>query len=150
MKIPVNSVNIGPVHRKDVLKAMKSIGEKRKREFATILAFDVKIMPDAMNFAEDNGIKVFSANIIYHLFDSFTEYVKECTDKRKEDEGTKAVFPCILEMVKGACFNQKAPLIIGVEVKEGVLKIGTPLCIPSKDGLRLGKVESIELNKKPA
>jgi len=149
MKIPVTSVNIGPVHKKDVLKAMKSIGENRKREFATILAFDVKVMPEAQNFAEENGIKVFTANIIYHLFDSFTAYVKECSDKRKEEEGTKAVFPAILEMVKGACFNQKAPIIIGVTVKEGVLKIGTPLVVPSKDNLKLGKVESIELNKKP-
>lgn len=53
-------------------------------------------------------------------------------------------------MVKGACFNQKAPIIIGVKVKEGVLKIGTPLIVPTKDKVRIGKVESIEANKKPA
>jgi translation initiation factor 5B len=48
MKIPVTSINIGPVHKKDVLKAMKSLqGENIQKEFATILAFDVKIMPDA-------------------------------------------------------------------------------------------------------
>ena len=52
-------------------------------------------------------------------------------------------------MVKGACFNSKDPIIIGVECKEGVLKIGTPLCIPDREDLKIGRVSSIELNKKP-
>lgn len=133
MKIPVTSINIGPVHKKDILKAMKSLqGEKVQKEFATILAFDVRIMPDAQQFADDNEITIFTANIIYHLFDQFTEYVKKCRDERKSDEGSKAVFPCLLEMVKGAIFHVKDPLVIGVTVKAGMLKIGTPLCIPDK------------------
>eukprot|EP00347_Sterkiella_histriomuscorum_P017153 403350465 len=150
MKIPVTAINIGPVHKKDILKAMKSIaGEFKEREFATVLAFDVKITPEAQQFAEENEIKIFTANIIYHLFDQFTEYVKKCRDERKTDEGTKAVFPCLLEIVKGAIFNNKNPIIIGVTVKAGILKVGTPLCIPEKGNLRIGTVESIELNSKP-
>lgn len=150
MKIPVTCVNIGPIHRKDVLKACKAKAtERSKKEFATILAFDVRIMPDAAKFAEEEGIKIFSANIIYHLFDSFTEYVKKCKEDRKIEDGSKAVFPCILEMVKDACFNSKSPIVIGVNVKEGVLRVGTPLCIPDRENLRLGTVISMELNKKP-
>lgn len=52
-------------------------------------------------------------------------------------------------MVKDACFNTKSPIIIGVNVIEGVLKIGTPICVPDKENLKLGIVTSIELNKKP-
>lgn len=151
-KIPVSSVSIGPLHKKDVMKAMKSVtgGEHQHHaEFATCLCFDVRVMPDAQKYADENGIKIFTAKIIYHLFDQFTEYVETCRNDRKSELGAKAVFPCMLEMVKGACFNQKAPIIIGVEVKEGVLKIGTPLCIPDKDCIKIGKVESMEINKKP-
>ena len=134
MKIPVTSINIGPVYKKDILKAMKSIqGENPMKEFATVLAFDVKVLPDAQQFADDNGIMVFTANIIYHLFDQFKEYVEKCRGDRKSDEGSKAVFPCVLEMVKGAVFHVKDPLVIGVTVKAGMLKIGTPLCIPDKE-----------------
>lgn len=106
-------------------------------------------MPDAIKFAEEEDIKIFTANIIYHLFDDFTLYVKKCQDERKVDDGNKAVFPCILEMVKGACFNQKSPIVIGINVKEGILRVGTPLCIPDRDNLRLGVVQSMEINKKP-
>lgn len=48
--IPVCAVNIGPVHKKDVLKAMKSTttaNEKANKEYACLLAFDVKVMPEA-------------------------------------------------------------------------------------------------------
>ena len=83
------------------------------------------------------------------MFDSFEEYVKKCREERKSEEGGKAVFPCLLEIVKGAVFNSKNPIIIGVTVKAGILKIGTPLCIPEKGNLRIGTVESIELNSKP-
>ena len=83
------------------------------------------------------------------MFDSFTEYLKVCKEERKVEDGNKAVFPCILEMVKDACFNSKSPIVIGVNVIEGVLRIGTPLCLPDKENLRLGFVSSIELNKKP-
>jgi len=106
-------------------------------------------MPDAQQFAEDNGITIFTANIIYHLFDQFEAHVKKCRDDRKAEDGAKAVFPCLLEMVKGAVFHVKDPLVIGVTVKAGLLKIGTPLCIPDKGFQRIGRVESIELNGKP-
>ena len=69
-QIPVSSVNIGPVHKKDVLKAMKNLAKTEvvaKKEYACLLAFDVKVMPDAQQFAEENGIRVFTARIIYHL-----------------------------------------------------------------------------------
>jgi len=49
------------------MKAMKSVGTdkmagvQKNKEFATVLAFDVRVMPDAQAFADENGIKVFSA-----------------------------------------------------------------------------------------
>lgn len=49
-----------------------------KKEFATILAFDVRVTPEAQKFADEEGIQIFTAQIIYHLFDEFTAYVKKC------------------------------------------------------------------------
>ena len=43
-------------------------------------------------------------------------------------------------MVKDACFNQKNSIIIGAKVVEGILKVGTPLCVPDRDCLKLGVV----------
>lgn len=56
-----------------------------------------------------------------------------------------AVFPAIIKQVQA--FNKKDPLIIGVDVLEGILRVGTPICIPSKNNIEIGVVESIEKNK---
>ena len=60
------------------MKVLAVEEKKIKKEFATILAFDVKVTPEAQKFADEEGIKIFTANIIYHLFDEFTAYVKAC------------------------------------------------------------------------
>jgi translation initiation factor 5B len=41
--IPVSHINIGPIFKKDVMRA-NIMNEKGQPEFATILAFDVKVL----------------------------------------------------------------------------------------------------------
>nr|POF00410.1 eukaryotic translation initiation factor 5b [Quercus suber] len=42
----------------------------------------------------------------------------------------------------------KDPIVLGVDVLEGILKIGTPICIPQRDFIDIGRVASIENNHK--
>ena len=67
------------------------------------------------------------------MFDEFTAYVKKCQEDRKDSGGTSAIFPCTVDIVKDAVFNRGAPIIIGVQVTAGFLKVGTPLCVPEKE-----------------
>ena len=39
-----------------------------------MLAFDVRVERDAQEMAESLKVKIFTADIIYHLFDQFTAY----------------------------------------------------------------------------
>lgn len=50
----------------------------------------------------------------------------------------------VAQIMKEHVFNMKDPIIVGMEVMEGNLRVGTPLCIPAKDGLEIGRVTSIE------
>ena len=52
-------------------------------------------------------------------------------------------------MIPDAIFNKSDPIIAGFNVKAGVLKVGTPLCVPDKENLKIGVVESIEKDRKP-
>lgn len=148
-KIPVCGVSIGPVYKKDIIKAQGQLEKLKRREYATVLAFDVKITPEGQEYADSVGVKIFAADIIYHLFDRFTEYVKQIRDEEKaaEGKGKEAIFPCVLKIIQ--TFRVKDPIILGVDILGGVLKIGTPLCVPEKGNLIIGKVQSIEFNKKP-
>ena len=121
-------------------------------EYAAILAFDVKIEKDAEELATDLGVRLFKADIIYHLFDQFTAYMRDLQEQKKREMAPMAIFPCVLHIVPGCVFTKRSPLVIGVEVTQGSVRIGTPICTinPSdKTPVYLGRVTSIELNHRP-
>lgn len=67
-KIPVSGINIGPVHKKDVMRCA-TVLEKAK-ELACILCFDVPVDKDAERLADELGIKLFKG--LYINFSSFS------------------------------------------------------------------------------
>ncbi|XP_026402507.1 eukaryotic translation initiation factor 5B-like [Papaver somniferum] len=146
VNIPVSGISIGPVHKRDVMRA--SVMLERKKEYATILAFDVKVTPEARELAEESGVKIFIADIIYHLFDQFKAYIDNLKEEKKKDAAEEAVFPCLLQIMPNCVFNKKDPIVLGVDILEGILKIGTPICIPSRDFIDIGRIASIEINHK--
>lgn len=104
------------------------------------------------------GVKIFTADIIYHLFDQFTDYMDKLKQTKKEETLAEAVFPCRLKIIPEYIFNTKDPIVVGVEVVEGSLRIGTPIVVPSK-GVKfvtsfndkfceLGRVTSIQRDHK--
>ncbi|EED95382.1 predicted protein [Thalassiosira pseudonana CCMP1335] len=143
--IPVSAIGIGTIHKRDVTK-ISIMNEKGCPEYATILAFDVPVEREAREQAEEVNVRIFTADIIYHLFDQFTRFMEQLTEKRREDAAAIAVFPSIIKILPQHVFNQKDPIIVGVEVVEGILKVGTPLCVPALGGLTVGTVTSIESN----
>lgn len=97
-----------------------------------MLCFDVKVDREAQAYADEVGVKLFTADIIYHLFDSFTAYQKELVEQRRRETADLAVFPCVLKVV--AVFHQRDPIVVGIDVVEGSLRIGTPIAIPKASG----------------
>lgn len=59
-----------------------------------------------------------------------------------------AIFPCKLKILPQHVFSTRDPIIVGVIVEAGTLKIGTPLTVPSKEFVDIGIVTSIEVNHK--
>ena len=145
-KIPYAGIRIGPVVKKDVMKA--SIMLEHDSQYATILAFDVKIERDAQELADSLGVKIFQADIIYHLFDKFTAYREELKQRKRNENKHIAVFPCKLRILPQHIYNSRDPIVMGVMVEAGIVKEGTPICVPSKDFIDLGMVTSIEYDHK--
>lgn len=130
-KIPVSNVSIGDITKEDVMRSQNALlledERKRRKEHATILAFDVKALPDAEAYAKKSGVHIIQAKIIYHLCDEYKKWVTVCQNERKDQQRKDAVFPCILKPI--AFFNKKDPIVMGCDVVEGILKIGTPICV---------------------
>uniref|UniRef100_A0A8D2P1I9 Eukaryotic translation initiation factor 5B n=1 Tax=Zosterops lateralis melanops TaxID=1220523 RepID=A0A8D2P1I9_ZOSLA len=146
-EVPYSGINIGPVHKKDVMKA--SVMLEHDPQFAVILAFDVRIERDAQEMADSLGVRIFSAEIIYHLFDAFTKYRQDYKKQKQEEFKHIAVFPCKLKILPQFIFNSRDPIVMGVVVEAGQVKQGTPMCVPSKNFVEIGIVTSIEINHKP-
>lgn len=111
-KIPVSNINIGPVHKKDVTRCAAMLD--KTPELAVILAFDVPVDKDAERLAEENNIKIFKADIIYHLFDDFTKHNAAILEAKRKDAAPTAVWPCRLRILK--CFAKRDPIILGCDV----------------------------------
>ncbi|KAI0469427.1 hypothetical protein F4859DRAFT_515922 [Xylaria cf. heliscus] len=150
-KIPVANVGIGPVFKRDVMQCGTML--EKSPDFAVMLCFDVKVDKEAQAYADENGIKIFTADIIYHLFDSFKKHMDEQLERKKEESKLLAVFPCVLNTV--AVFNKTNPIVVGVDVVDGNLRVGTPIAAikqnpatGAKEVVSLGRVSSIERDHK--
>ncbi|TQV96580.1 hypothetical protein V2A60_003031 [Cordyceps javanica] len=150
-KIPVANVGIGPVYKRDVMQC--GIMLEKAPDLAIMMCFDVKVDKEAQQYADEQGIRIFTADIIYHLFDAFNAHMKEMLEKKREESKLLAVFPCVLKPV--AIFNKTGPIVIGVDVIDGQLKINTPIAAVKtnpitnvKEIIKLGRVTSIEREHK--
>lgn len=158
-KIPVSGINIGPVHKKDIMRSATML--EKAKELACILCFDVTVDKDAERMADEMGIRLFkgenmlsstkchflkfsTADIIYHLFDAFTAYNAEIVEAKRKDAAPSAVWPCRLKII--AAFCKRDPIILGVDILDGTLRIGTPLCVVKVDPTTQKK-EIIDLGK---
>ncbi|XP_030057275.1 eukaryotic translation initiation factor 5B [Microcaecilia unicolor] len=145
-EVPYAGINIGPVHKKDVMKA--SVMLEHDPQYAVILAFDVRIEREAQEMADGLGVRIFSAEIIYHLFDAFTKYRQDYKKQKQEEFKHIAVFPCKIRILPQFIFNSRDPIVVGVIIEAGQVKQGTPICVPSKNFVDIGIVTSIEINHK--
>nr|WCZ58416.1 translation initiation factor 5B [Paratrimastix eleionoma] len=143
-KVPVGSIDIGPIYKKDIIRA--SIMLEKKREYACILGFDVTVAAEAQQVADEMGVKIFTADIIYHLTQKFDRYLEEIREETRQAKAAEVVFPCQLSIVPNCIFNRADPIVIGVRVMAGQLRIGTPLVVMTKEDIDIGNVGSIEFN----
>lgn len=144
--VPYSGIRVGPVVKRDVMRAAAML--EHDPMYAVILAFDVKVEKDAQELADKEGVKIFSEETIYHLGDRYVEYIKEYKKKKQDEFRSVAVFPCKLKIIPTAIFNKRDPIVLGVTVDCGILRTGTPLCVPSKEFVEIGIVTSMEFDHK--
>ncbi len=157
MKIPVRNFAIGPVFRSHIIRAGRML--EVAAEYALILAFDVPIDKDAKEYADKEGVKIFSgrcffgslnnpdsviAMIIYHLFDAFKKYMSEVQEAKRQAALPNAVWPVRLSIIKA--FAHRDPIVLGVDIVEGSLRTGTPVGVVRNDK-ETGKRDIITLGK---
>jgi translation initiation factor 5B len=132
---------VGDVSKRDVVEA--SVVKSHEPLFGAILAFGVKILPDAEQEAANTDVQIFKEPIIYNLIDNYLEWLRSKREARIEQEFEKLVKPGKILVLEGFVFRRAKPAIFGVEILGGQLKPKHSL-IRAEDGADIGEVEQIQ------
>ncbi len=138
--IPIRLADVGDVSKRDVTEA--AIVKEKEELYGVVLAFNVKVLPDAEEEAESRGIPIFKHNIIYHLIDDYIRWLNEKREERIRSEFESLIKPSKLRVLPGCIFRRAKPAIVGVEVLAG--KIRPRLGLVNRRGRIIGEILQIQ------
>jgi len=143
-EVPVRLADVGNVSKSDVVEA--SFSGRKDKSLGAVLAFNVKVLPEAELEASSLGVKVFQDNIIYHLLDQYLEWRQKLKEEELEARLNQLIRPGKFMIIPGYVFRRSDPAIVGVEVLGGVIRPGYPLI--TVKGREIGKILAIRDNDK--
>jgi len=139
--VPVRLADVGDVSKRDVTEA--AVVKEHEPLYGVILAFNVKILPDAEEEAKSKGVQVFKEKIIYHLIDNYINWLKAQREAKIEHEFAFMVKPAKIRILEGYVFRRAKPAIVGVEILAGKIKPKLAL-IRAEDGEEIGEIQQIQ------
>jgi len=138
--VPIRLADVGDISKRDITEA--SVVKEHEPFYGAILGFNVKVLPDAQEEARNKGVKIFQHNIIYHLIDNYTQWMKSEQEALMLKEFEKFIKPSKLKILPGYVFRTAKPAIFGVEILAGTIKPKYPL-IGTK-GQDLGEILQLQ------
>jgi len=142
--IAIRRADIGDVSRRDVVET----GTVAKSDplLAAVLAFNVKVLPDAALEAEVQGIPIIQENVIYKLMETYEDWSKQKREEIRAKSLENFIRPGKFTLKLGFVFRRSHPAIVGVDVLGGVIKPKYP--VMRKDGRRVGIIREIQRERK--
>ena len=107
---------------------MKIIARNHNNDEYTpmIVNFGGNITEDAETYAKNNMVEIIESPIIYRLLENaIVFHKKQQQEFLSRHEKSAGIFPCKLKII--GIYRASDPIIIGVSVEEGSLRLGTPL-----------------------
>ncbi len=139
--IPIKRADIGSVTRGDIVEA--SAVRMNDKYRGVVLAFSVKVLPDAEQEARDSSVNVFSDQIIYSLIDNYLEWMNKEKDSEQKNE-LQALTPlCKFQFLKGGyTFRRNDPAVFGIEVLAGRLRQKSS--VMNSEGKTIGTIHQLQ------
>lgn len=138
--VQIKVADVGDVSRRDVTEAV--VVKEREPLNGVVLAFNVKVLPDAEEEARNRDVPIFRHKIIYHLIDDYLQWVKKEEETRLGEEFDRLVKPAKLKFLPGYVFRKAKPAVVGVEVLAGHIKPKQVLV--KENGRNVGEIMQIQ------
>ena len=140
-EIPVMHAEVGDVAPRDVRMAAAANNERHQ----AILAFNVDVLDDARQLAEQEDVTLFEHDVIYRLVESYEEHVAAIEEAQQEQVLDRIVRPARFEILPDHTFRQSDPAVVGVEVRGGLLRRNSRVVrFDNSEPERVGTLKSIQ------
>lgn len=139
-RIPIRLADVGDVSKRDVVEAM--IVKEREPLYGAILAFNVKVLPDAEEEANVRKVPIFQHNIIYHLVNDYLTWMRSEREAFMRSKFDRLVKPAKIKVLPGYVFRRAKPAIVGVEVLAGQIK--PRIRLVTENGREVGEILQIQ------
>jgi len=140
-EIPVMRAEVGDIAPRDVSVAT-TVDEEQNR---VILGFNVDMLEDASDRAEQEDVTVFQDDVIYQLIEDYEEYVAAIERRQREAVVENVIRPARFHVLRDHVFRQSDPAVVGVEVNSGTLRRNVPVgYFEGNEFTRVGVLKSIQ------
>ena len=140
LDVPIRLADVGDVSKRDIVEA--EVVKVHEPLYGVVLAFNIKVLPDAEIEAKDHRVKIFQHDIIYHLIDNFIAWVRSEREKVIQHELEYMIRPGKIQIMPGYIFRKAKPAIVGVKVLAGQIK--PRLVLIKVDGTDVGEIKQIQ------
>ncbi|AKH96686.1 translation initiation factor IF-2 [Halanaeroarchaeum sulfurireducens] len=123
VEIPVMRAEVGDVAPRDVSVATTVDDET----FRAILGFNVEMLGDAAERAEQNDVEIFRSDVIYQLIEEYEAHVEAIETAQREAVFENVIRPARFQILKDHTFRQSDPAVVGVEISSGTLRRNVPV-----------------------
>jgi translation initiation factor 5B len=129
--IPYFRARVGKIKKSDITSTefMNQKIKNNKNFYNILVGFDVDFDFDINTFdTEKISTVILSDNIIYSLYDKITNHIESQKKIYYDSINEKVPYPVEISVIdRDHIFANKNPILIGVKILTGILKIGTPL-----------------------
>ncbi|HIH60888.1 MAG TPA: translation initiation factor IF-2 [Ferroplasma sp.] len=122
-KINVREAQIGDITKKDIIN-VSTLNNPLDR---VIVGFNVNISSDARENMEYNNAKVISGNVIYSMIDDLNKWLEFKKHEIEEEKKNSRPVPSKLVILPDYIFRAAKPVIVGIRVISGRVKVGDKL-----------------------
>jgi translation initiation factor 5B len=140
-EIPVMHAEVGDVAPRDI--RMASTAEDPRHQ--TVLAFNIDVLDDARDLAEQEGVELFEHEVIYRLVENYEEHVAAIEQAQQEQVMENITRPARFELLPDHTFRQSDPAVVGVEIRGGLLRRNSRVVrFDGSEPERIGQLKAIQ------
>ena len=124
--IPYIDAKIGTVRKQDISKVLNFNTTPETEMYNIIVCFNTEPDKRAVQELQGNSnVTLIQENIIYRIFEQLDASISKQQTNIKDRYEKLISYPVIMEILEDHIYAKRDPIIVGVNIKEGILKKGT-------------------------